>query len=96
VAVAGILRSANLFLMVGKLSSPAKYLCPKPKAPAPLLLVWSENSRFASVLFLGCPGRFKHLIALGFLGPLVDELLGFAPPFLILVFAGGLRHLAPR
>jgi hypothetical protein len=81
--------------MAGKLSSTAKYLCPMPKVPAPLILVWSENSRFASVLLLGCPGGLEHAIAPGFLGTLVDELLTFVPPLVILVFAGGHGQLAP-
>jgi hypothetical protein len=37
----------------------------------------------------------EHAIAPGFLGTLVDELLTFAPPLVILVFAGGLGQLAP-
>ena len=89
------IESRESFPMAGKLSSTPQYLCPKPKAPAPLMLVWSDNSQFTSVLFLGCLGGLEHAIAPGFLGTLVDELLAFAPPFVILVFAGGLRHLAP-
>ena len=40
-------------------------------------------------------GGLEHPVPLGFLRSLVDKLLSFASPLVILVFAGGLRHLAP-
>jgi len=51
--------------------------------------------RLAPVTLFGFVGGLKHPIAIGFLRPLVDKLLGFASPLIILVFAGGIRHLAP-
>ena len=53
-------------------------------------LAWSGlgKSRFAPVFFLRSLGGLEHLVMLRLLDALVDELLGFAAAFLILVLAG--------